>query len=229
MIKQYWRKLAQSIDARTLRERVIIFVMAVLVLVTLINTTLIGPQYDEQKKLTDRIKQQASTINGMQTDIQKKMLLQSVGVDTPSKVRLRSLSEQSAQMRTALQDTQKGMIPPDRMASLLEGILKQQGKLMLVSLKSLPATNLIAPIVDAAKPADKTNDGKSGGGSIYTHGMQITVRGSYLDMMTYLAGLEASPWHLFWSKVQFNTADYPESTLTLTLYTLSLDKAWLDL
>jgi MSHA biogenesis protein MshJ len=34
---------------------------------------------------------------------------------------------------------------------------------------------------------------------------------------------------LLWAKAKLETNDYPQSTLTLTLYTLSLDKKWLNL
>ena len=39
--------------------------------------------------------------------------------------------------------------------------------------------------------------------------------------------LEAMPWQLYWGKVNLNAESYPKVTLTLTLFTLSLDKKWL--
>jgi MSHA biogenesis protein MshJ len=39
--------------------------------------------------------------------------------------------------------------------------------------------------------------------------------------------LEKLPTQMFWGKVSFTVEEYPISRLTFTLYTLSLDKAWL--
>jgi MSHA biogenesis protein MshJ len=47
--------------------------------------------------------------------------------------------------------------------------------------------------------------------------------------MNYLEQLEAMPWQLLWANAKLNVDEYPKSTLTLRLFTLSLDKKWLNL
>ena len=56
--------------------------------------------------------------------------------------------------------------------------------------------------------------------------MQVTVEGNYLDLLAYVARLEKQPWQVYWGRTVM-TADYPKVQIELTLYTLSLDKAWL--
>jgi MSHA biogenesis protein MshJ len=55
------------------------------------------------------------------------------------------------------------------------------------------------------------------------------VRGNYLDMLNYMAALEAMPTQLFWGKAELQVEEYPGARLTLTLYTLSLDAQWMKL
>jgi len=55
------------------------------------------------------------------------------------------------------------------------------------------------------------------------------VRGSYADLLQYLAALEKLPTQMFWSMAKMNVVKYPEAELTLTLYTLSLDETWLQI
>ncbi|MES2739867.1 MAG: hypothetical protein V4754_02770 [Pseudomonadota bacterium] len=71
----------------------------------------------------------------------------------------------------------------------------------------------------AAKPAEL----------LYRHGVEITLQGSYLDMINYMSTLEALPAQLFWGKARLDAGHYPSATLTLTLYTLSLDQKWMTL
>jgi MSHA biogenesis protein MshJ len=66
-------------------------------------------------------------------------------------------------------------------------------------------------------------------GLLYRHGVQVTVRGNYLDMIDYMATLESLPTQLFWGQADFAVEDYPRAHVTLTLYTLSLDPKWLKL
>ena len=125
------------------------------------------------------------------------------------------------------------------MSELLESILKQNGKLRLVSLKTLPVTGLNEMVatenktagektaVAAASPAKQ--ESQPAAGFVYMHGVEIMVQGGYLDMMNYMAALEAMPWQLFWSRAKLSVDEYPRATLTLTLFTLSLDKAWLNI
>jgi len=106
-------------------------------------------------------------------------------------------------------------------------VLNKNGKLQLIELKTLPASPLLEkPQPSAANlPAGQTQpDPKK---QIFKHGIQITVRGGYLDMLHYLAALEAMPAQMFWGEVSMRVDKYPDAELTLTLYTLSLDKTWL--
>lgn len=80
-----------------------------------------------------------------------------------------------------------------------------------------------AEVPSAPKPALPMS------GLLYRHGVQVTVRGSYTDMIDYMAALERLPTQLFWGQAQLEVEDYPRAHVTLTLYTLSLDSKWLKL
>ena len=62
---------------------------------------------------------------------------------------------------------------------------------------------------------------------VYKHGVELVVKGSYADLTQYLMRLEGLPWQMFWGKAELKVEEYPKATLTLTLFTLSLDKTWL--
>jgi MSHA biogenesis protein MshJ len=99
-----------------------------------------------------------------------------------------------------------------------------------VSLKTLPVTSLTdqAEVNKITADKDKT-DKKPGAESIYRHGVEITVQGGYQDIVRYLAALEAMRWQLFWGGANLSVEEHPKTNLTLTLYTLSLDRKWLNL
>ena len=54
------------------------------------------------------------------------------------------------------------------------------------------------------------------------------MRGGYADLTQYLQMLEKLPTQMFWGMADLNVVKYPQAELTLTLYTLSLDKTWLQ-
>ena len=233
-MKQYWQRLEAKIDAMSLRERAMAFAIAALGLVTLINTVMLDPLLRLQKQYSQQVTQDQQQIAALQAEIQLRVASHAMDPDAQNKVRLQNLKQQSAALRGDLMGMQKGLVSPDKMAALLEDLLRKNGKLHLMSLKTLPVTLLTEPVEPADQPSAKkvvsnATDDKPAGEAVYKHGVEIVVQGSYLDMLGYLAELEAMPWQLFWAKAKLKADTYPSSTLTLTLFTLSLDKRWLHI
>ena len=237
-MKQYLFRITQKIDALTLRERAITFAMAALALVTLVNLLMIDPQFAKQKQLSQGVAQEQQKIATLQADIQQRVKTGTSDPDAANRERLRQLTQKSVEMNDQLRQMQKTLVVSGKMAALLEDILKRHGKLRLVSLQTLAPTDLNETTSDAAdtatgdKPAGAAKEKQEHSaslGAVYRHGVEMTVQGSYPDMLNYMTELEAMPWQLFWGKARMSVNTYPEATLTLTLFTLSLDKKWLDL
>ena len=221
-MKLRWQDIAAKIDVMSLRERGMIFGMAALAVVTLVNTFMLDPLLARQKAMSQRATQEQAQIADLQLQIQALADAHAADPDAPARARLKALRQEFAQLAEQLQDMQKGLVPPDKMTQLLHNILKRQSRLQLVALKTLPTTGLSGgkPNPDAPQAANAEN-------LVYLHGVEMTVEGSYADMLNYLAQLEQLPWQMFWGKVSLDVKEHPVATLTLTLYTLSLDKTWL--
>lgn len=229
-LKAQWQRLADRVDAMSLRERALIFLAIAIVLIVLVNTVLIDPLLTRHKKLQQEITQTQEKTSAMLTQIQTLVKTWNVDPDIALRSRLAQLREQSDQTGKTLEDIQSGLVSPQRMPTLLEDILRHNRSLHLVALKTLPVKVLGEPDTtvagEAAKPAQaqKPTTPES---VVYKHGVEITLEGSYLDLLHYLTEIEALPWHVFWGKADVDVEKYPKVTLTLRLYTLSLDKAWL--
>ncbi len=238
-MKQQYQRLIQRIDALSLRERTITFATAAIAMIFLVNTFLIDPQFARQKNLADQIRQDRAKIAEIQMAIQQKINAHSLDPDADNLLQLQRLKQQFNQTQNGLMDMQKGLISPDKMAGVVEDILQRNDRLRLISLKTLPVTSLSGAAqqesatagaqVNASPETINAKNVPRAAGAIYQHGIEITVQGSYPDMMRYMAELEAMPWQLFWSKAKLNVDEYPKATLTLNLFTLSLDEKWLNL
>lgn len=218
-------KLAQfiaKVDGMSLRERALIFAAAAFAVVSLINTFFLDPLLAQQKGLSSQVVQQQERMK--ETQAQLASLLQAKQADehAPQRERIRQLREQVAQGDAYLKATQDKLVPPEKMAALLEQVLAKNSRLQLVALNTLPVSLFIEPSADVATKAVVQEK------QIFKHGVQITVRGSYADLMQYLAALEKMPTQMFWGMAKLNVVQYPNAELTVTLYTLSLDKTWLQ-
>lgn len=236
-MKQHWLKLAKWVDARNLRERVLISAMVAAVLVALLNVLLIDPLRTKQANLVRQVAQDEGKIAAIHAQMQALIQASNIDPNAVSRARLPLLKQQLAQMDETLRGMQKGLVPPDRMAALLGDILRHEGQLQLVSLKTLPASSIIESMEPKADSVAAQPEAKKAGAAlavpdgplVYKHGVELVVKGNYSSLLHYLARLESSPWQMFWGKAELRVEGYPTGTLFLTLYTLSLDKAWLSI
>jgi MSHA biogenesis protein MshJ len=91
--------------------------------------------------------------------------------------------------------------------------------LKLRSLQSMPPT-AVGSNASLTKPVK---------GQLYRHGVELAVEGSYADLLSYCAALETLPQHLLWGGMKLAADKHPQIVLTLRLYTLSVDRNWLEL
>ena len=227
MIKMYWGKLARKIDAMSLRERALIFAALAFLLVTLINALFIDSLLAEQKKLSSQVIQQQEKMKEIQAQIEALLQAKNSDANSPLRQRLSQVKQQIAGGDSYLQSRRDRLVAPEKMAGLLQQVLNKNDKLQLINLQTLPVASLVEKMVKpegegAAGAATELNK------QIFRHGVQITVRGSYLDLLRYLTELEHLPTQMFWGMARMNVVQYPAAELTLTIYTLSMDKTWLQ-
>ncbi len=220
-MKAHWEKIVGKVDALSLRERALIFAAAAFVIVSLIDAMLLSPLLAEQRRLSSQAVQQQERLKDIRAQLTELIQAKQADQDAPQRERIRLLREQITQGDAYLKQTQDKLVAPERMAGLLEQVLARNGRLQLVALETLPVTNFVDQPAAGATPAHA-------GRQIYKHGVRITVRGSYADLTAYLRMLEGLPTQMFWGMAKLDVVKYPQTDLTLELYTLSLDETWLQ-
>jgi MSHA biogenesis protein MshJ len=216
-------KIVAKVDGISLRERALIFAAAAFLVVSLIDSLLLEPLLDKQRKLSAQVVQQQEKMKEAQAQIAALMQAKQADANSPQRERIRVLRQQIADGDAYLQDRRDKLVPPEKMAQLLEQVLNKNGRLQLVALNTLPVSLLIEPSGDAPV-VQKTGLEKQ----IFKHGVKITVRGNYADLLQYLTALEKLPTQMYWGVAKMDVVQHPLVELTLTLYTLSLDKTWLQ-
>lgn len=229
-------QLLARVDALSLRERGMVFAAAVAVIAFGAHALVLAPMFAEQAALRTRIAQQFEAANATDNEIAAKVQAFQVDPDAPARARLNGIQQELGQLGQQLLAIEHGLVPPERIAPLLESILRANGKLKLVSMRTLPVEPLSGPPGSDAvatptptSPADTAIAATPATPLLYRHGVEVTVRGNYLDMVDYMSALETLPTRMFWGRAQLDVEEYPAARLTLTLHTLSLDRQWMKL
>ncbi len=228
MMMQYWEKFVFKVDGMSLRERALIFAAVAFLLVSLINVLFLDPLLAQQKKLSAQVVQQQEKMKEIQAQIEALLQARRSDVHSPQRLRLGQVRQQLAQGNAYLQGRRDRLVQPEKMASLLQQVLNKNGQLQLVKLQTLPVAPLIEKAAQLEGAATAPEHAAAGlDQQVFKHGVQITVRGSYPELLRYLTALERLPVQMFWGMAKMNVVQYPTTELTLTLYTLSLGKIWL--
>jgi len=221
-MKARWVALEGWLAARAERERFVLLFAFVAVVGLLTYVGWVEPALQSRSAALARMAEQQRLLAAAQA--QRAETVRVLGTDPNAAVRERvgAVRRELQSIDGQLGALQRTLLPPERIPGVLQELLGKDTRVRLVSMRNLPAVPL-----DAAEDA-KDGDPKatSRGAQVFRHGIEVVVEGSYLDLLAYLNRLERQPWQLFWGQVTLK-ADYPRATLSLTLYTLSLDEAWL--
>lgn len=228
-MSETWRRLNERFEALARRERIIIFAGTLFGVALLGYQFLVDPHLVREAALARSLATQQQALAQLQAIASGAAVPKAQDPNLQNRRLLETLRTRVAEVEAEYKGIQASLVPPDQVASLLESLLASNRGLHLVSLRTLAATPLLEPV-----PAKAADDRKTGtappapaDAGLYKHGVQITVKGSYSDILAYLSQLERLPQKVYWGRVALVTEEYPVSVLNLTVYTISLGKSWL--
>jgi MSHA biogenesis protein MshJ len=241
-VKQALVPYAARFDALSLRERVLVALAGLAAVAFLMHLLVLAPQLSSKAAQAQRISEQRGELAALQSQLEA-LSGQVRDPDAAPRQRLTETRGQIAAIDAQIATIGRNLVPAQEVSRLLQNLLGHRQGLRLLSLRTLPVAGLLeqksrppAPASAQAPPGTPTPGASPQTGTpelpseagIYKHGVEITVQGSYHDLVAYLGELERLPQRLFWSRASLR-ADYPMSALTVTVFTLSLERTWLTL
>lgn len=215
------RTYAARFDALARRERGAVAAAVLFGVAMLGYTLLIEPELAHYDKQTKILVKAAADLQLSQAQLIA-MQAQLKDPDAANRNALRQVRAQLQIVDSKLRQVQNTLVPPDKMQAFLESLLSKNRTLELLALTTLPATPLIGH-TEGSGPGTPA----SAAPIVYKHGIEIKIAGSYNDLLIYLAELERMPERIIWNRNRLSAETYPRNEMTLTLYTLSLERKWL--
>ena len=224
---QRWRVLAMRVDALSFRERVLVMIAAIGIVLSVIYLGLIEPVLKSEAQIAANTSEALRETSSLRQQLSEARSNKLNGDVNP----IDRLRAETASLEKSISAREKGMVPPDRMISVLKDILNDLPGLTLISLQTQPPqpvlkdttdftatlndgnpTNPLAPVLEADQR--------------YRHEVEIHVQGSYANLTRYVQWLEDMPWAMQWKVMRLDAKHYPQVDLTLRLATLSREATW---
>jgi MSHA biogenesis protein MshJ len=214
-LEKEYGKLSAKFHQRSLREKLLILICGLVVLILLMYTLLFEPLIDSSHKLKQNTQNNQKELNTMQS--QMALLTDKLQNDPNAAItkRIEVLNDEIHNITIQLETQTDNLIPANKMAAMLENVLAGSKGLRLIELQS------IDPVPIILEPEEES------GAELYRHGVTMLFEGKYFDIQQYLEELESLPWKFYWKKFDYVVGDYPSASVELEIYTLSSNKAFI--
>ncbi|MBT9527440.1 MAG: type II secretion system protein M [Rhizobacter sp.] len=229
-MKAKWKQLSARFMAMPQRERFLLPGALCFAILMLGHLLLIEPARKQHRLLQAQFNQESNELIVAQTQL-KALNTKLTNPDAELHTQLAELRTQTRAADDQFKQLQSSLVPAHEMSQWLAGLLQAQHGLQLTGLRSLPVSSVAdlvaakaAPAASAASsPSDSTTPRDTW---LYRHGVEVTLRGNYRDLHNYLKTLEQLPRRVYWGELKINAQDSPAVVMTLTVYTISLEKTW---
>lgn len=220
-----FERLQEKIDARVLRERVLLFATA-LAVVYLMWNMLVQAQFDQQQQ-TLRTNIEAVAAERKQVETQLTTIAMATATD-PAKYKKNEIDTLKQKIRVVdeqLSGLSQGLISAEELPKILQEVLVRTATVTLLKVQTLPASELTLTKVDTATP-DNTQSIQQGTG-VYKHAVLLKVSGSYMQLVDLLTAIEALEWKFYWESLDYKVTHYPQAEIIIRVFTLSSDEGLL--
>jgi MSHA biogenesis protein MshJ len=221
-----WQQYAARFLAMSKRERLMVLAVTLVSIAYLGGIMWLTPTFERAEKYAQQSAARAEELTGLHEQMNTLSEYLKSDPNTALRQESRTLESQISSVEERLRPYGSAMVDPTHTVTLLKELIQKTPGVRLSGFNNLPAVGLLA----SQQPASaKGQPPKVFENDVYKHGFEIKLRGNYLALLTYLRMLEAQPDRLFWHRAKLEVLAYPESELTLVIYTLSLNRHWLEL
>lgn len=219
-------RLQRAFDGRAQRERLLLIGAGVAVVWMLADSLWLTPAFKEWTSAGARHTSASAALRRLNDEV----ALRGSEARNAEQHLLEEVTQWRArvsQTDAALREFGGSLVGAAEMVPVLDRLLAQAGGLRLRSMQSLGRSEVGAP---AATPATAATPAEAkAAGTLYRHGVELNVEGSYADVLAYVQAIEAMPQRVLWGGMQLKVEQHPKVVLTLRLYTLSPDRSWLEI
>jgi MSHA biogenesis protein MshJ len=219
MLQMRWRRGRRIFDSRLLNERRLIICALVAGVWFVLDSSLLTPSFKRFKEASTRSQAAMQARDVLQGEIDRRHHDLKMQEDDARKEVTR-LQDKLAQGKRALEEQQSMLAPARDMRRLMEGLLAQNVRLQLQSLKTLPAQEVKFTPIAGLELSQAL---------LYRQGLQIAVSGPYAEVVAWLHAIETMPRKLLWDGMDLKSEGGGKVNLTLTLHTFSPDRDPLEM
>ena len=225
-MKAQWQQLEARFAAVSPRERLMLGGALLAALIFALNLAWLSPALEQQAGARKALAQKTTEAQTLRAQIAQ-LKLQAELERVQGEATLTSLQKEYRVVSEALGELGRNLIAAREMPAFLRNVMPRLRGIEVVGVRTLAVAPLLPVPEQGAAAAGES--GAADPGNLYRHSVEIKLAGRYSDLYDWLRALERAPKKVLWGGLSLEVQKYPVSVLTLTVHTLSLDRAWLSI
>lgn len=208
-MKQRWQRLVTRVDAMNLRERVFLFLAVIVCTLALADTFWLSPAQIAYRQATQRVAAQGPELKRLRDELQGMAQQVDPGKavrDETTQISLR-LDAVNAEIRAVAPLAEGG---PAIEQALVQFLRRQEG-----------LTLLNTGTIQQDMPASAAPSAATGAPILSRRALELSVSGSYAELVRYVSTLETALPTLRWGLLQLKATKQPPE-LTLQVYVVGV-------
>lgn len=227
-MKALWQDYSAKFLTISAREQYLVLLTGLIAITFIFFNLFIDEKGMKIDSLTKQIKQTNNSVQSSQTTIN--ILQQSLAKDPNVAIQkqIAQYEEKLASVDSELLLLTSDLINPIQMRYALIDLLKTQPSVSLLSFEVMAAQPMTAAnqSTDNNEEAENKRTGEHSL-TLYKHGIKLKLKGSYFKLRDYLSQLEKMQWTFFWQEFDYQLIEYPNSELSIEMYSLSTQKEFI--
>ena len=214
--------VSEKYQQLTTREKVLVLVTGLVVIVMLSFVLVVEPQLKSWQKQLKTNTSLMQTIKRTQTQISDIELALSKEMNGELKQQIVRLKGQQQSIKSKLINQELALVAKTEMVTVLKSLLKENNQLKLMGFGSTPPQPILFTIPNSA-----SKESEQGTPLLYKHIVKIEVEGGYFSILRFIQQIERSNSSILWSSINYSVAEYPKANATVEVFTLSTDKEFI--
>jgi MSHA biogenesis protein MshJ len=218
--------LEAKFSSISVREQKLVFYAVPLVICLVFIIGLIEPAVTRIFETRSEVKVQKLRLVNASNSVDLVQAELNVDPDVEINNQIAGVTQQITSLERQFAEELEQLVPPYAMPLVLEQLFANAKKLKLMSMASIPPTNIFkddADSVNSEKPISNVI-----GPELFKHGLRIRFEGSFFDTRDFLMSAEQMGWKLHWQEIEFAVSEYPRAQVDIELFTLSRSEAYIN-
>lgn len=210
------KQLSQQLNQRSLRERIILLITALVVLAVLCDTLFLHALRRERAEAAAQLQQVAERQAQLAASVAR---LEAEARRDPNKElrqREQQLQADISTLAERINTLHGGISNPRQSLTTLAALLAQRSGLSLVTLENLPA-----------KPLTSGDEQHPVATGLYIHRVRLVLDSDFNGVLDYLQLVKDLPGGVYWDSFELTVPEWPTNRVELILYTIAAGDAWL--